>query len=242
MLIVLNSRLLTLNNNRSNDVADLDPRGSCSCLSNMYLAASTCERIDISIGFQYALAQVKSAINTASDICFCDFCPRQRDTARQNILLINTLLTTIASTCDRILKAVSSEAARAQAEGEKKTLRMGDSSPQHMHLHTGTLNCPMGFDVALDAQEWRSLAFRVIRAELFDAGTPAITLERLCSQLEDRQKSWHDHHITMTASDEHIVRTQLTCRTEQHEDDDGGEHTCLRLTRQVREQLAMLPT
>ncbi|KAI9727571.1 MAG: hypothetical protein M1828_006513 [Chrysothrix sp. TS-e1954] len=211
---------------------NLDPSGPCSCLSNMYLAASNLGQTGIGIGFPFALAQIKSANNTASDILFCDYCPRHSDSARQNILLINTLLATIATTCDRILRDVDAEAARARATGEKKTFRMGDNSPGLAHLHTGTLDCPLGFDIELGAQEWRSLAFRAIKGEVFDRGVPRMTLEKLCTQLEDRQRSWHEQHM---------AKGTLFGKTVLCHPNKTPEHTCLKLTQQIRGQIADFP-
>ena len=68
---------------------------------------------------------------------------------------------------------------------------MGDMSVETLHLHTGGLDCPMGFEIELAAEEWRKLAKKVIKTEVLGKGKAPNPLINLVEQMEQRQKKWH---------------------------------------------------
>jgi hypothetical protein len=82
----------------------------------------------------------------------CTKCPTETFGAIQNMQALNALLSAIAERFHKVLAGIDDEAVRLEQTQGKKAFRVGDNSPENMHLHTGTLNCPMGYDLNLDAQ------------------------------------------------------------------------------------------
>ena len=139
------------------------------------------------------------------------------------------LLSSLGCGFDKLLRDVDSEATRAGANGDKKFFRIGDDSPQNRHLHTGTPDCPMKFDVQLDPKDWRKLAFQAIRTQVYDTSDGRLTLESLVNRLESRQRSWHaaaDAELGMNAATDLI---------------DKPDSTCVQLTKNVRNMIDDMP-
>jgi len=201
---------------------------SCSCLANMYLSVTNVQSSS-HMGFPFALGPLRAGMITADKLVNCDRCTNELSLVQQNILLLNALLSALAAGFDKLLQSINAEASRAQNENVKKSIRMGDTSVQNAHLHTGSLDCPGAFYVELDAQEWSSVAKRVVSKEIFeDLGT--LTLENLLTTLETRQKEWHKYPPPGLAG---LMETH----TPMNEDD----YTCLRLTTEVRRMISRFP-
>jgi hypothetical protein len=109
-------------------------------------------------------------MQTASDVLACDICPQKFISAIQNTQLIGTLLVTIAERFSKILEAISTEAGRAEEAGEAKKFRLADLNTSTGHLHTNGIGCAAAFNINLDPGEWRSLAKKVVRAEVYGPG------------------------------------------------------------------------
>lgn len=58
-----------------------------------------------------------------------------------------------------------------------------------MHLHTGTLDCPMGYNILLDGAEWSKMAREAVRDAVH--GSESGSLEKLLGELIQRQNEWH---------------------------------------------------
>lgn len=153
----------------------------------------------------------------------------------QNILHLTTLLTSITDYYRKLLEAINVEAARATETGEKKRFRMGDSSPGKAHLHTGTLDCPMGFSVDLDGSEWKTLARKVVAGDVFvpDPGVHQITVLGLADMIEKRQLRWHEDR-DMHEMREHFVGNGVRCVPK------DGEFHCLKMVGVVRRHVTFL--
>lgn len=165
----------------------------CFCLSTMFLATSELHKDNPGVDFPFKLGPLKTALNKTDDLMHCEVCPHQMHTLRENTLLVITLLNSIAASFDKLLRDVDAEAVELASRGLKKHLRIGlGLTPQNVHLHTGGPDCPMGMDVELAPQEWRSLAFRSIKDEVFHRGNRKTTLEGLLNQLVARQEAWHE--------------------------------------------------
>lgn len=106
-------------------------------------------------------------------------------------MTLSALLTAIAERFHKALRAIDEEAARLEQAGLTKEYRMGDMSVETLHLHTGELDCPMGFEIELAAEEWRKLAKKVIKAEVLGKGKAPNPLISLVEQMEQRQTEWH---------------------------------------------------
>ena len=136
---------------------------------------------------------------------------------RQNFMLMNTILTAVATGFEKVFQNIRTEAVLAESTGRKKEFRMGENSPEMAGHHTGTSDCPVAFEVELDPQEWRILAVRAVSNDIYDKGDGRQTLESLITGMEKRQRRWHD-----------IVghgHQDSTCE---------GDMTCFRLIRQIR--------
>ncbi|KAL9078436.1 MAG: hypothetical protein Q9157_002625 [Trypethelium eluteriae] len=127
---------------------------------------------------------------TAEEVLTCEECPKDFSTASQNLHMTCALLGTIGNGFRQLLKGIDQEAAFAEARGEKKALRVGDMNVANSHLHTGTLDCPMGFNVEIAASEWRELARKAVIAS-FNGMNGATGLMDIVQKLEERQRARH---------------------------------------------------
>lgn len=143
---------------------------TCACLSTMYLTLSTLQTMDPSFTFPFSLHPLREAMQTASSVLTCDVCPQKFISAMQNTQMIGTLLVTIAERFGKILDAISKEADRANGAGEGKKFRLADLNTSTGHLHTNGIGCAAAFNINLDAWEWRGLAKKVVRAEVYGLG------------------------------------------------------------------------
>lgn len=162
----------------------------------------------------------------AEQVLECEKCPKEFSTAAQNLHMTCALLGTIASSFRQLLKGIDQEAAFAEARGEKKEFRMGEMNAATMHLHTGTLDCPLGFNIDLAASEWRNLAKRAVVAS-FNGHHGAKGLMDIVQSLEERQRRWHyssdvqhfaplgNHHTTVDNQCEEPMCVKVVTQTRQ---------------------------
>ena len=129
-------------------------------------------------------------MNTASTMLRCEKCPREAFSTIQNVQSLSALLSAIAERFHKVLAEIDAEASRLELTGEKKPFRIGDFNPSTMHLHTATPDCPMGFNIELEAKDWRLLAKKALKTEVLGGGaqTPFVTL---LDEMEQRQHRWH---------------------------------------------------
>lgn len=125
------------------------------------------------------------------DLIHCPQCPKEAFSAIQNIQSIVALFKAIVERFNKVLLEVDSEAIRLQQTGQKKPYRVGDSNPALYHLHTGTLDCPMGFNIELEAQDWKKIVKTALRTEVHGGGSNPRPLMDLIKETEARQKNWH---------------------------------------------------
>ena len=175
-------------NNFSN-VLDLpDPSAECRCLSKLYLVLSAFQSSPPPV-FPYSLGSLRKASKLASEVVQCRECVQEYNGALQNSMLLVTLLSLVISEYGKLLEHVEARA----ATDEKIPLRMGESSPGLEHLHTGTPDCPMGFDVEVDGSQWRLFARKVIGKEIHGVQGHS-GLSQTLEQMKDRQVQWHAPH------------------------------------------------
>jgi hypothetical protein len=180
------------------------------------------------------LPALRSAMKTTTKVLECKECPKQTSSAMQNMMLLSTLLLAMTDSYRKLLQSIDTEAARLKVSGKKKTFRMGDNAPERMHLHTGTPDCPMGFDIELDSDEWRKLARKVVKADI--ESTPqslreTVSVLGLTEMLEVRQIRWHQ--------DAHSGQNHLTTGGEKCVQRDG-EFSCLTMVKMVRNHVKLL--
>jgi hypothetical protein len=172
----------------------------------------------------------RNAMNIASTIMHCKRCPNELSTAIQNTQSLSALLFAIAERFHKILKAIDAEAEELERTGKRKPFRFGDSNPLMQHLHTGMPDCPLGFNIEMEGKDWKSLAKKVIRAEVMGGGSNPTPLNSLLDQFEQRQSKWHSDPETLDERTS-VFGEQNCCRHQ-------GEATCVRLINSVRAMVA----
>ena len=148
--------------------------------------------------------------------------------AIQNIQSSNALIMAIVERFHKVLAGIDAEATRLEQAGEKKPFRVGDNSPENMHLHTGRLDCPMGYDLELEPQDWRRLAKQMLRTEVLGGGHNSTPLIKIVEDLEARQRMWHADKSVHLEERIRLFGTENTCR---NHDEDA---LCLRMAAQIR--------
>ncbi|KAK3686985.1 hypothetical protein LTR37_019287 [Vermiconidia calcicola] len=164
---------------------------SCACLSTMYLTLSTLQSMDPAFTFPFALHPLREAMQTASDILACPECPQRFISAIQNTQLMGTLLMSIADRFSKSLEAITTESLRSS---EEKKFRLADLNTSTSHLHTAGLGCAAAFSITLSPAEWRALAKKVVRAEVFGPACCPYFMG-IVDQMERRQEFWHDRPV-----------------------------------------------
>ncbi|KZF26461.1 hypothetical protein L228DRAFT_12960 [Xylona heveae TC161] len=174
----------------------MDGENSCACLSNLYLAMSELQTVPPDFPFPSTIHLVSKAVPVARGAIDCPICGTKFLLGMPNTMLVISLLSLMASICAKTYEFIDTKADDSKSRGETKLFRMGEMDPQTIHLHTGTADCPMGFNVELEPDEWRHMAKRVVRATVKGKGDGKSGLMGLIAAMEERQKSWHENHVS----------------------------------------------
>ena len=201
----------------------------CSCLSNLYTTLSSFQSLPPP-SFPYSMNVLHKATDVAQGACSCEICPTQFASALQNLMLLSTLLPLISHGYAKLLSHLDERASK----NESVTLRIGehDKTLDDMLKHTGTVDCPMSFDVDLTAEEWRSMARKAIRRKVIGNAKTDLSVLGVVNSLESRQKSWHEHPI--------LAEFQHGTSCREHGSEVGEEHTCLKMLGRVRGSIEAL--
>jgi hypothetical protein len=143
-------------------------------------------------------------MGVVSDLIHCSQCPRESFSAIQNTQSIVSLCKAIVERFNKVLLEVDAEAERLEQTGQKKPYRIGDHSPELHHLHTGTLDCPMGFNIEIGPQDWKRLAKTALKTEVYGSGSNPRPLLQLVKEAEERQKRWHEDREYYCTERRHI--------------------------------------
>lgn len=175
---------------------------SCACLSSLYLTLNTLQSMDQSFAFPFALHPLREAMQTASEVLACDACPTTFISSIQNTQLVGTLLMSTAERFGRVLEAITAECTRAETLNETKKFRLADVNTSTSHLHTGGLGCAAAFSIDLSPQEWKSMAKKVVKAEVqgpIEGNTCCPFFLGVTKQMTERQLRWHraEHPLPM---------------------------------------------
>lgn len=200
----------------------------CACLSIMYLTLTELQTMS-SFSFPGVVPPLRRAMDTASTIMRCDNCPKDTFGAIQNVLTLNSMFIAIAERFHRVLKEIDHEADRLYGTGEKKPYRISDCSLELKHLHTGTSDCPMGFQIQLDSREWQKMAKKALKAEVLGGGTNPHAFSSLVDQMEERQRKWHCSHDDEERA--RIFGDQKVCKSR----DDA---LCIQMVHRVRKMIS----
>ena len=163
-----------------------DARPQCRCLSKLYVTLAAFQDPPPP-SFPYSMTSLKRACKLAGEVVGCKACGSRYNTALQNSMLLGTMINLIITDFRRLLTHVEERAKTT----EKLSLRMAENNTDLEHLHTGTPDCPMGIDIELDGAQWKAVADKAIRRELF--GTPDHRgLAQIVDQMKERQLEWHE--------------------------------------------------
>lgn len=188
-------------NHTSHGISAAYQAPTCACLSTLYLTLSNLATMDPAFSFPTALHPLREAMSIASQVMVCQACPASFITGLQNVQLLNALLMSLAERFSRVLNSISAEAAALEqhnataspSEQKSKSFRMADLSTPG-HLHTGGTNCAAAFSLSFTPTEWRSMAKKVVRAEVHgpaDGKECCPYLLGLIGTMEQRQDRWH---------------------------------------------------
>jgi len=131
-------------------------------------------------------------MSALSDLIHCKQCPKESYSAIQNVQSIVSVMKAVVERFNKVLNEVDREAARMEGTGQKKPFRIGDNSQALQHLHTGTLDCPMGFNIEIEAKDWRRLVKTALKTEIYGGGSNPRPLLDLVKESEARQETWHN--------------------------------------------------
>jgi hypothetical protein len=158
----------------------------CSCIVTTSSALHILQGL-ITFHFPSSLGNLRNIISSLASVVDCPVCPQRRATALQNNLLLQTTLSSIAERFQGLLAGLEDEYQRLQSSGERPELRFADPLID-FSLHTGTVECPMGFTLALDPGQWRELAHKSLMSLI---SGPGGTVKELINCIEKRQQRWH---------------------------------------------------
>ena len=198
----------------------------CACLVNLYLTLASFQSLPPP-SFPLTSGNLKIATNVARDVLRCPRCPQAFNSAFQNISLLGTLLPLIIMEYSKLVHHIDVKS----DSGESMTFRMGEQNPAHKHLHTGTVDCPLGFNIELSAAEWCMTARKVVRQQVHGVKPGDESLNSLIDELEQRQHAWHS-----TNYPQKVERHVAICAV----DEDNGEPGCLRVIRNLKKSIMAL--
>ncbi|KAI9699106.1 MAG: hypothetical protein M1836_003295 [Candelina mexicana] len=203
---------------------------SCACLDTLYLTLSSLQPYAASsktLMFPLPLLPMRKAIGTGYSVLRCPRCPSVFASSMQNLMLLGTLLQLLAVCFSNMLQSIDREAAALSAERGKRKFRMGDMSDGTAGMHTGTLDCPMAFEVELTASEWRTMAKKVVLHDLRGPDGKG-GLMGLLNSMEERQKERHRSQSRYEDGNE------VACKLMSQVAPPNGDYTCLRIMDHAR--------
>ena len=200
---------------------------SCPCIASLYVTLSSFQALPPP-SFPYSMGALAKATTVAREALRCQRCPKMYALALQNLMSLCTLLPLIAHQYGKLLQYIDERS----AEGRPINVRMGEKSMDQLHLHTGTADCPMAFDLQLSANEWRAMSRKVVRRKVIGDADSDDSLLRLVEELENRQRAWHANPVLPE------FKHSLSCM--EHTCPSSGEHLCLQMICRARKAIEHL--
>ncbi|KAL8689689.1 MAG: hypothetical protein Q9218_004701 [Villophora microphyllina] len=201
----------------------------CSCLKELYAMLESFQSLPPP-SFPSSRAPLLKATSLARAAIRCPMCPQDYPSALQNLMLLNTLLPLVVHGYASLLRHIEEQA----AQGCKMTFRVGDLSQSAAHLHTGTLDCPMGFNIELESEEWSAMARKVVKQDVYGNAQNMDSLSGVVEELEQRQHIWHILRPFDTYD------SNAVCQYQRPEEDSGDSRLCLRMVNQSRQAIKAL--
>ncbi|KAI9796478.1 MAG: hypothetical protein M1833_006146 [Piccolia ochrophora] len=220
------------------------PPQSCSCFRSLCDTLSSLSTFSASPPtpqFPFALAPLQNALKTAQFALVCTICRHPNQQAFQTMMLLATLIPIVANGYAAILAWVDDEARSVQIRGEKKKLRMGDAGPTAAAMHTGQPDCAAGWEVEVDAAEWRRLARRVVRERVYggvngdvvNGSEGRLGLMQILQMMEQKQREGHEQQS-------HAPRDDENCSMKLWRGNKGEDPFCAKLLGHVKEIVGRL--
>ncbi|KAI4241969.1 MAG: hypothetical protein LQ352_007338 [Teloschistes flavicans] len=201
----------------------------CSCLKELYAMLESFQSLPAP-SFPSSRGPLLKATSLSRAVIRCPMCPQDYPSALQNLMLLNTLLPLVVHGYAKLLQHIHEKA----AQGCAMTFRVGDLSQSASHLHTGTPDCPMGFNIELDSEEWSAMARKVVKQDVYGNAQNVDCLLGVVEELEQRQHIWH----VLRPFDTHDPNS--VCQYQPPEDESGDSRLCLRLVDQSRKAIQAL--
>ena len=209
------------------DPSDQKSASGCKCLESLYSTLASFQTLPPP-SFPYSMNILTKATTVACDALRCQRCPTAYTSALQNLMSLLTLLPLIAHEYGKLLKHIDERSSK----GCSIRFRMGEQSTDQLHLHTGTLDCPMAFEAELSAIEWRSMARKVIKQRVLGSAGLGFSVLGLLDELDERQRDWHAK--PRLAEFKH----GLSCMEDGCSNEE--QHTCLQMVSRVRAAIEVL--
>ena len=148
----------------------------CTCLADLYLALSNLSTLSSLPTNPNTIETLQTATRTGHNVLYCRKCPQKFQSGMQNLMLLATLLTGIADSWSRILRASPQDLAR------------GFSIDPDVRSSTST--DPANSWTETKESEWKLFAHYLIRQYVFgDAPPPGIHLPGICPILSSVSSS-----------------------------------------------------
>ncbi|KAI5244485.1 hypothetical protein E4T43_03786 [Aureobasidium subglaciale] len=197
----------------TSSASDVLSNQSCACLSSMYLSLDNLRAMN-TFSFPSGLYCLRDTLGTAKSCVDCR--------------LLGTLLLSLAERYSRILKTIDSDAGIAEESNRMKTLEISDGGTlMPVHDPMGRLGSTGPLILELTPSEWRKLAKKVVKAEVYgtsDAGRASFT--SVLKTLEDRQALWHKMEPTDDCPDPERRRQEMH--------NQNNNPICLTLAREAK--------
>ena len=162
-----------------------NPSIPCTCLNQLHGMLQAFQSMPPA-SFPSSRDPLTRATKLGRSINRCTRCPLDFPTALQTSMLLMTLLRLVVHGYASLVRDIQTRA----AEGTKITYRVGEVDLANVHLHTGTQDCPMGFTIELDPEEWVAMARKVLKQDIYGNSQNVDCLVSVLEELEQRHHAW----------------------------------------------------
>ncbi|KAI4267561.1 MAG: hypothetical protein LQ337_008293 [Flavoplaca oasis] len=156
-----------------------DPSIPCTCLTQLHGMLQAFQSMPPA-SFPSSRDPLTRATKLGRSINRCTRSPLDFSTALQTSMLLITLLRLVVHGYASLLRDIQARA----AEGTKITYRVGEVDLANVHLHTGTKDCPLGFTIELDPEEWVAMARKVLKQDIYGNSQNVDCLISVLEELE----------------------------------------------------------
>ncbi|KAM9874534.1 hypothetical protein VDGL01_11364, partial [Verticillium dahliae] len=163
----------------------------CACLATLYLILDELQQAT-ELQFPSGLTLLRGWWEKIMAPLQCAICPQRYVTSVQNTQLISTVLISMTTNYRAILEAIDAETERSTQHSETKTWTL--VQPASDAAGAGFSCQTVGYFVLdINPAEWRALARKTVKAEIFGVvdNKSRLYFLSLVDELEARQVRWH---------------------------------------------------